>query len=298
MKKHIYLMLMTSLVVMALLASCGKKEEKAAGEEAQKSTEATSNLQEIAKEAADEVTIEEDLGDDIPAMIESAGFTLKSYDSFPTEEVGRKGRMLVYTDKKGKQSGGVIYFKRTGPAIAPCWHWYFEGAVPEAVSNVELNDDGLWDVKITTKSGDAMTFIQDDSFSLLAKDRTDYIATNAKSSTPISEDAAVWRCFDGDTTTAWKSAASTGGGSFIEFHVPFGVEDGNLAIQTIDSDQPKSCTVYADGKEIEVVDFEGKAVRQMVHLGGDAQGAKLIRLAFTSGGGQGGVVAIAEIGLK
>ncbi|MEJ2720648.1 MAG: hypothetical protein P8181_05850 [bacterium] len=283
---------------MALLASCGKKEEKAAGEEGGKSAESASKLVEIAKEAADEVSIEEDLGEDIPAMIESAGFTLKSYDNFPTEEVGRKGRMLVYTDQKGKHTGGVIYFKKTGPAIAPCWHWYFDSAVPEAVSNVELNDDGLWDVKIATKNGDAMTFIQDDSFTLMAKDRTDYIATNAKSSTPVSDDAAVWLCFDGDTTTAWKTAAASAGGAFIEFHVPFGVEEGNLAIQTLDSDQPKSCTVYADGKEIEVVDFEGKAVRQMVHLGEDAQGAKLIRLAFAPGQGQGGVIAIAEIGLK
>ncbi len=298
MKKYIFLAIAVSLVSLALLVSCGKKEdEKAAGEEVKGPAEQTSTLQEIAKEAADEVSIEEELGD-IPTFVESVGFTVKSYESFPVEEVGRKGRMLVYTDKKAKRSGGVIYFKRTGPEIAQCWHWYFENKVPEAVSKVELNDDGLWDVKITTKSGDSMTFIQDDSFSLVAKTRSDWLAMNGTSSAPVSEDAAMWRCFDGDTTTAWRSSAASGGGAYVEFHTPFGVEEGNLSIHLLDIEQPKTCTVFADGRQIDVVELEAKPVWQLAHLGEGVKGAKLIRLVFEPGPGRGDVVAISEIALK
>ena len=97
-------------------------------------------------------------------------------------------------------------------------------------------------------SGGPLTFVQDDSFSLSAKDRADWIAMNGSSSSPVTEDAAMWLCFDGDTTTAWRSSAAVDGGAYLEFHTPFGVEEGNLSVHTVATDQPKSCTVFADGK--------------------------------------------------
>ena len=293
MKIRIFNLLMVPLMVIALVVACGKKEEKSAeGEKGKEEVE--SSLQQLAREAKGDVSIEEELAD-VKAMIESAGFTVKSYENFPAQEVGRKGRMLVYTDKKAKQSGGVIFFKKTGPAIAPVWHWYFNDAVPETVSKVELNDDGLWDVKIVTTGG-PLTFVQDGSFTLMAKDRSDWLAMNGQSSPPISEDAAMWMCFDGDTTTAWTSAVASEGGAFVELYSPFGIEEGNLSLHTIATNQPKTCTVYADGKKIDTANMEASAVRQLMHI--DAlKGAKQIRLVFESSYG-GGNVSISEIAIK
>jgi hypothetical protein len=297
MKNCFLVLLMVPVIVAALLVSCGKKEDDSAagGEAAKKSEKTESTLQQIAKEASGEASLEEEMAD-YAAMIEAAGFAVKSYDNFPAQEVGRKARMLIYTDKKAKKNGGVIYIKKTGPAVAPCWHWYFDDAVPETVTNLELNDDGLWDVKIVTNKG-PLTFIQDDSFSLTARDRSDWIAMNGQSSPPVSEDAAMWLCFDGDTTTAWKSSTATDGGAFIEFHVPFGVEEGNLSLHTLAADQPKTCAVFADGKKIDTVEIEPKAVRQLSHVDG-LKGAKVVRLVFDSSFGQANIVAIGEIALK
>jgi len=294
MKSRFLILLLVPVLAALLLASCGKKEDESAkvAEDAKKQE---SSLQQIAKDAAGTASVEEEMGDVTP-MIEAAGFVVKSYENFPAQEVGRKARMLVYTDKKAKKNGGVIYLKKTGPAVAPSWHWYFDDAVPETVSNLELNDDGLWDVEIVTNNG-PVKFVQDDSFSLMAKDRSDWVAMNGRSSPPVSDDAALWLCFDGDTTTAWKSSTTSDGGAFIEFHTPFGVEEGNLALHTLDVDQPKTCTVYADGKKIETVEIEPGALHQVMHMGG-LKGAKLIRLEFESSQGQENIVAVSEIALK
>ncbi|UCH83006.1 MAG: hypothetical protein JSW50_11110 [Candidatus Latescibacterota bacterium] len=293
MNSRLLTLLIIPLMVVSLLASCGKKEEDAAEtEQAEGKTE--SSLQKLARDAKGDASLEEEVAN-VKDMIEAAGFTVKSYENFPAQEVGRKGRMLVYTDKKSKQSGGVVYFKKTGPAVAPCWHWYFDDAVPETVSKVELNDDGLWDVKIVTSKG-PLTFIQDDSFTLMAKDRSDWLAMNGQSSTPISDGAAMWLCFDGDSTTAWASPVASEGNAFVEFHVPFGVEEGNLTLHTLATDQPKTCTVFADGKKIDTVELKASGVRQLMHLGA-LKGAKRVRIVFESSFG-GDNVAVSEIALK
>jgi hypothetical protein len=190
----------------------------------------------------------------------------------------------------------VIYLKITGSENAPAWHWYFEDMVPDSVVKTEINQDGLWDVRIVPKHGKAMEFVQDESFTLSAKERSDWIAVNGSSSAPVSQEFGLWKCFDGDTTTAWKSPLS--GGAFIEFSVPFGVQQGNLALCTLAAEQPRACTVYADGKQVAQIEVKPEAGRQVIALGEGARGAKKVRLEFTSVHGDGNVVAVAELGLN
>jgi hypothetical protein len=280
--------LAASLVILALMVgACGKSEEKADAEDPNRT------LLDIAKRAQMEPSLLEETRE-LYAMVEQAGFSPRNYTTFLSQEVGKKGRMLTYEDKK-KGCGGIIYIKKTGAELKPAWHWYFEDMIPDSVTNVELNDDGLWDLRVVSTDGQAMEFVQGETFTLLAKDREDWIALNGGASAPSPDSEAMWKCFDGDTATVWRSSTADGG-AFIEFPAPFGVKDGVLTIQTTGEDQPKACTVYADGAEVQQFPLESKAASQLVKLDAGVLGSKSIRLVFAPS--QGNAVAVAEIALK
>ena len=293
------LLLFAGLCFMAFAGvSCGKSDgqsvqEKDKPKQADKTAKSDGPLQQIAKDAIDQTSLDDEFADG-RRIVETAGYVVKEYKGFPAQEITKRGRVLVYTDKKGKHSGGVVFLKRTGFQVAPAWHWYFEDMVPDSVVNVEINQDGLWDLRIVSTRGKAERFVQGESFSLFARERTDWIAMNGSCSAPVSEDAGMWKCFDGDTTTAWKSSLP---GAFIEFNVPFGVTGGNLSLYTMTSEQPRGCAVYADGKRMEDIEFQPVAGRQVIALGQGVRGAKKIRLEFTSAHANAGTVAVAELGL-
>ena len=297
------------LFVLAILCfvaftgvSCGKtdgqseepkaKTDKVVKEEKGK---AESPLTKIAKDATDDASLDDEYADG-RRIVEAAGYAVKEYHSFPAQEVTKRGRVLVYTDKKGKDSGGVVFVKKTGFQVAPAWHWYFSDMVPDSVLKVEVNHDGLWDIRIVPTKGKAQTFVQEETFSLFAPERTDWIAMNGSSSAPLTHDSPMWKCFDGDTTTAWRSSLS--GPAFLEFDVPFGVADGNLTVCTLGSDQPRGCAVYADGKRVEDIELKPVSGRQVVALGQAVRGAKKIRIEFTSAHANASAVAVAELGLN
>jgi hypothetical protein len=247
------------------------------------------------KTAIDEASLDDEFME-ARNVIEGAGFVIRKYKSFPTEEVAKRGRVLVYTDKQGKRSGGVVYIKRTGFDAAPAWHWYFDDMAPDSVAHVELNYDGLWDIQIVSTGGKVERYIQEDAFTLFARERNDWIAMNGSSSTPASDGVAMWKCFDGDTTTAWKSPLANG--AFLELSVPFGVKDGNLTLCALSSDQPRQCTIYADGKQVGQIELQPVVGRQVTSLGQGVLGAKKVRLEFASSHGNSGAVAVAELGLR
>jgi hypothetical protein len=291
-----FVVVIACLLVGLMAVSCGKSGEqgtkgKSKPKEAGKPA---SSLKNVVKDAIDEASLDDEFAKG-RTLIESAGFVVKSYKSFPAEEVTKKGRVLIYTDKQGKHSGGVLYVKRVGFQTSPAWHWYFEDMVPDSVDRVELNHDGLWDIRIVSTRGQVEKYIQDEAFTLSATERNDWIAMNGSSSPPASEAAGMWRCFDGDTTTAWKSPLTNG--AFLEFEAPFGVKNGNLTLCAMPSDQPRRCTVYADGKQAAQIEFKPVAGRQLISLGQGVVGAKKIRLEFTSTHDNSGVVAVAELGL-
>lgn len=282
--------IMGCILAVLLVASCGKSEDESA-----KGT--TAALEEIAKQAGQEFSVEKEVSD-IKQMIEAAGYETTSYVQFPAQELGKKGRLLIYSRKSGKKSGGIIYMKKTGVTVAPAWHWYYEDMVPETVDKIELNDDGLWDIKVISKKGDALEYIQTESFVLTAADRSDWIAMNGNSSTPLTEEHAMWKCFDSDSSTAWKSSVSANDQVYVELAAPFGIEEGILTVQTMESEQPRHCTLYADGKKLQEFELEARAARQMVRLEGAVKGARSVRLVFDSIHGGGDVVSVAELAIK
>ncbi len=289
-------LLVAAFCVIALtFSACGNKDEDSAADKSETAAKPGS-LVELSREAKGDVSIDDEFTEG-REIIEAAGFVVASYGDFPSQEVNKKGRALIYTDKGAKKSGGVVYLKKTGGFLSPSWHWYFENMVPEKVENVELNDDGLWDVQITGKNGEVEAFTQDDSFTLFAKDRSDWLAMNGTSSAPVSEEFGMWKCFDGDTTTAWKSSTAAGE-TFIEFYTPFGSKGGILTIHTLETGQPGKCIISADGKKVDEIDLKPVAGSQMIQLNEKARKASAIRLVFSSVHGGGDVVEVGEIGLK
>jgi hypothetical protein len=274
-------------LLVGTIVGCGKSEEK---------KDAAKSLTEIAKAALDPVSPEMEVSH-VQTMLQEAGYVMKSYTDFPAEELGKKARVLIYTDKGGK-SGGIIYLRKTGAMIAPAWHWYFGDMVPETVTKVELNDDGLWDVRVVSKGGKQVEFLQDQSFIFTGADRSDWIALNGAASTPMADGDALWKCFDSDTSTAWRSSLGTNGGVFVELSAPFGIKDGILGIQALSVEQPRQCTLYADGKKIQTFELSSVATEQEVRLDDGVKGARAVRVTFDTVHGAGNVVSVAELSLR
>ncbi|MFQ5510279.1 MAG: hypothetical protein ACE5EO_00365 [Candidatus Krumholzibacteriia bacterium] len=280
-------MLFAGVLAALLLGSCGKSEDESGG---------AVDLQAIARRAGGTVTLEEEVAS-IAEMAEAAGYEKKIYEPFPGQETGDKGRVLVYGGKGGKPPGGIIYINKKGSQVTHGWHWYFADMVPDSVVPVELNDDGLWDVRVVAGSR-VVSLVQDESFSLMAGERADWIAMNGTASAPLSEGDALWKAFDGDTTTAWRSPVAAQGKAYVDIPCPFGVVEGVLSLRTLDAGQPKNCKLYADGKEIQQFELEAKAAKQMIQLDRGVVGARQIRLEFASTHGGATTVEIAELELK
>ena len=154
---------------------------------------------------------------DVPmgAALARAGLTVVSDKAFPAQLEYRKAQAVAYRKRGGKQGGLlVVQGMATEQPARVVWHWYFADGQPDSAAATELNGDGLWDVRVYMNGGDVRDFIQGESFTLMAAERDDRIAQNGDSSDP----AGVWRCFDGDTTTAWEGTA--GVGSWIAIPAP------------------------------------------------------------------------------
>ena len=289
-KRHVLTIIGICALTGILLGSCGKSEEKQEAKPA-------SNLVEIARVARGGGL---DLAGEaayIKNLIEGAGFETTYYGSFPGQPNGKKGRVLLYESADGK-GGGVIYITKSESGVAPCWHWYFEDLVPDSAVAVELNDDGLWDVRLVFKDGRVLSFIQDESFTLAGKGRSDWIALNGVSSPPVSRREMMWYCFDSDTSTVWSSPAGVDAKPYLEIPAPFGVSEGILVVRTLDDGQPKTCVLYADGERIQEFELAAEAARQTVELDSAAQGTKMIRLEFVSMHGGASAVTIAELSIR
>jgi hypothetical protein len=289
-EKKTWLLAVAWVLVVGLSGSCGKSEEtesKGSGK---------SSLADLARLAAGGMTLEEEIAM-VDEMIESAGAKRKLYQEFPGQRMGAKARILVYSKKNGKPPGGIIYLNKRDRTITSGWHWYFKDMVPDSVVAVELNDDGLWDIRVV--AGDrVLSFIQEETFTLSAGERSDWIAMNGVSSPPVEESAALWKAFDGDTVTAWRSSLGAEGKAFLVLTLPFGVADGILTVRTLEDGQPEKCNLIADGKAVQQFDLRAEAAAQMIQLDRGVVGAKEIRLEFTSAHGGAQAVQIAEIELR
>jgi hypothetical protein len=187
-----------------------------------------------------------------------------------------------------------LYLQKHGEDDRIVWHWYFEDGTPDAIEALELNGDGLWDVRMRA-GGETREYIQDETFSFMARKREDRVAMNGKASEPIGDTGASWRCFDGDPNTAWRSRTK---GAFVDVPTPLGIKDGVLTIQLLTEDQPRKCELKADGKKVQEFELEQTTLEQVIQLDERARGARLLRLEIQSTHGGTENVAIGELEIK
>lgn len=231
------------------------------------------------------------------AELASAGFKAVAYQRIPIPVAGKKGEVVVYQSKSRGGGGGVLCFEEWGNAHLLTWHWYFDEA-PVSVAALEIDEDGLWDLRVETKRGDQIELIQDDTFTLTGGRREDRIALNGTTSDPLDAKYPLWHCFDGDSSTVWMSRVDGQDGAYIELQSPLGVAEGILAIQAPGDQAPKKCEVRADGKKLQEIDLAETDREQLVQLDPAVRKAKTIRLIFKSAYGNGEAVAVAELGIK
>ena len=286
------------LLAAVFIGGCsGGGDESTDSDSAEKKT--SSALQTIAEQAAADIDLDTE-APELKSQLEAAGYTVTSYVEFPAQESSVKGRMLLYAAKSGSRGGVVFLKKPTGNVVhaKPSWHWYFGDLQPTAISKQEFNEDGLWDIRIETKSGENLELIQDEMFTLSGRNRPGWVAMNGRCSAPADINSMMWMVFDGDTTTAWRSAIEADGGAYLEMDTPFGVKEGTLVMHSGAEDQPMAGKVLADGKSIKTFELSAGSGEKTVELGQDALSAKTIRVEFDSAHGGGASVAVTEVEIR
>lgn len=272
--------------VIAVNGGCGNGTE---GEEADRSEAAVETQQAEPSLPIDTVPYD--------SVIEAAGYEVVYFRTFPASEAGRRGRLILYASASGGKDGGAVFVEQWGTTTQWVWHWYFEDARPEAYTREELNQDGLWDIRIVFENGDRVDLIHDDTFALLGRGREDRIALNGTSSTPL-EGHPLWHCFDGDLRSSWQSEIGGEEVPFIEVASPLGLSEGILSIRAASDGQPRQCHLYADGDRVQSIELQATRDEQLVQLDPKLNTAKKIKLEIESCHGDCGAVAIAELQIK
>jgi hypothetical protein len=283
------LIVLMLVVLLALTVGCGKKSEESETEAANNATTAetvTGEAESLPAEAAP-----------FAPEIQDGGYEIVYYNDYPGGAAGRKGKMILYQSASGGKDGGMVYVEQLGPKFEWVWHWYFEDASPKSLKRVEVNEDGMWDIQVTTTRGRHIDFIQDDTFTLVGGERRDKIALNATSSETV-EGHPLWHCFDGNAFTAWKSSLEGREKPFIEVASPLGLEDGILSIRAMEYDQPRNCEIEADGKTVQSFRLESTTEEQLVQLDPKCRTAGKIRLVVRSCHGASRAAAIAELSIR
>jgi len=278
------------LLLAAGIVGCGQKSEDEAAADAKKTT--SSDQQSIAEEGLP--TGEAPFA----AELAQAGFDVAYFREFPAATAGRQGKMVLYNSASGGKDGGMIFVEERGPFFDLVWHWYFDDVKPASFSRGEFNQDGLWDIRVqTSKKGEQLELLQDETFTLRGGKRDDRIALNGTSSEPIPGNP-LWHCFDGDATTAWRSRVDGGRKPFVEVASPLGLTDGILTIRAAQDGQPNACSIVADGKEVQEFQLAPTTEEQLVQLEPAVKTARRIRLSVESLHGGSGTAAIAELEIR
>ncbi|HEX5131002.1 MAG TPA: hypothetical protein VFX92_00795 [Candidatus Krumholzibacteria bacterium] len=261
-------------LVIGLLVACGKSGEKKS--EGSGATGA----------GADSTAVPSSVG----LALTAKGFRVIDERRVPSERSGRNASAVVYRSADGA-AGGVYYVLQpidTGPEEIG-WHWHFAGDAPDSVLFTELNHDGLWDMQVYSGGGKTLDLVQGDSFWLMGPARKGTVALNGASSQPDG----LWKCFDGDSTTAWTATGQT---AYVEFPSPLGLEAGELSVQLAGDNRPGKVTVSAGDQKLQTVDLSDTINRQTFALDPATRQAAVIRLEFS--GGSGGAISISELGIR
>jgi hypothetical protein len=269
---------MMCVLISAGLTACSKKKT---AEEAPKSktlSEAVNN------EAPAPVVITKENAP-FGSAIAGKGFQIAQAKRFPAQMDARRASVVVYRMADATK-GGVLYVRGfENEAPRPVWHWYFDNAAPDSVTAVDINRDGLWDVRVYAAGGKTMEFLQDTDFTFTGAEHDGLFANNGAS----SKSEGLWKAFDADTSTSWQSPSN---GAYIDIPNPFGLEVGQLSVREAGGSRPVRLEIGDGTKKIQNCDLESTAEEQRFQLDAAVKALPVIRVTVV---GKGKNVALSEL---
>jgi hypothetical protein len=220
--------------------------------------------------------------------ITARGYRVVQARRFPSQVDARRASVVVYRTPDGSR-GGILYVRGFGnDAPQPVWHWYFRDGAPDSVQALDLNRDGLWDVRVFFAAGKTADYLQDQAFTFAGRERGGLVAMNGASSAP----AGAWKAFDADTTTVWQSPSQ---GAYLEIPNPFGLEAGEMSVRLADQARPRKIALFEGGRKVQEFELAPTGQEQRFQLDAALKSAESIRVVVE---GAGGSVAISDLEIR
>ena len=205
---------------------------------------------------------------------------------FRPELSGRRATAAIYRSQDGSK-GGVVYMQRIGNETeSVTWHSYFADGAPDSIELAELNDDGLWDVRVYMAGGATRDFLQGDSFSFMT-DRIERVAMNGASS-----GTGAWKVFDGDTATVWQAPAKD---AYLVVPMPLGLKEGKLRVRLASGARASKISLFAGDKKVQDAALQNTNEFQDVDLDAALKDAPEMRVVVE---GPAPTVSISELEIR
>lgn len=221
-------------------------------------------------------------------VIIARGYRVVQAKRFPAQVDARRATVVVYCSADNAR-GGILYvrgFQDDPPR--PTWHWYFGNAAPDSVMAVDINRDGLWDVRAFMAGGATQEFIQEKDFTFRGSERGGLAAMNGAASST----EGMYRAFDADTSTAWQAPSA---GAYLEVPNPFGMEAGQLKVRLAGGSRPHRLEIGDGTRKLQECDLDATFEEQRFQLDAAIKDLPTIRITVV---GQGRTVAISELELQ
>jgi hypothetical protein len=221
------------------------------------------------------------------SVIASKGYRVVQARRFPAQVDARRAAVVVYQSGDNAR-GGILYVRgyQTDP-MKPVWHWYFADAAPDSVAPVDVNQDGLWDVRVYMAGGKTTELIQDKDFTFVGGERAGLVAMNGAS----SQADGLWQAFDADTATVWKAPAP----SYVDIPNPFGLAEGQLAVRLAPGSSAARIAIGDGTSTLEDYELAATADEQRFKLDDAVKSLPTIRVTVTS---EGKSVALSELEIR
>lgn len=269
---------MVCVLIAVGISACSKKKEEA------KEPEGKTLSEKIANETPPPAVVTKDNAP-YKSTIEGKGFTIAQAKRFPAQVDARRAAVVVY-NSGGK--GGVLYvrgFETEAPR--PVWHWYFDNAAPDSIMAMDINRDGLWDVRVFMAGGKTNDYVQDADFSFMGAEHDGLFANNGASSNAKD----LWKAFDADSSTAWTSSAN---GAYIDIPNPLGLEVGQLTVREAGGSRPTRLEIGDGTNKLQDCNLESTMEEQRFQLDAAVKALPMIRVTVI---GKGKNVALSELGI-
>jgi hypothetical protein len=270
------------VLVAAVWSACGKKEEAAPARETGRA--AADSGRAAGGPAGGSLTT---ANAPFAAAITARGYQVVKADHFPSQVDSRRAYMIIYRAADGSRGGALYARQFADEAPMAAWHWFYATGAPDSARAVDINRDGLWDLRIHSGAA-AAEFVQDRDFTFMGPDRGALVAHNGASTAP----AELWKAFDGDTASAWQSPAAD---AFIDVPNPFGLDRGELSVRLWGKGRPKKLVLFDGEKKVQELDLEQTTKEQRFVLDGALKDAATIRVRFE---GAPSSVALSELEIR